>query len=467
MRRRGCPLKRWLRRLREAATKEHFPAASLLLEALAYEVISVIWSGAALATIAWLVLGGRVEDLYRIAAGGRSDLSHEVATVVIGAEALAVWNPADPDPAGTPRALLATLVRFADEAGARTIVLDVLLDRPTHGADMTAGGDEALQAAVERHGRVVGAVRYVAGPAFGIPFVNGPPPVLARSLLPAFANLVGERPLLLQGAEAPLIARAAWLSRSVNYVSTDSAWPSGVLTGETLENVRMPSLALAAAWLQRAPATTPRGALQAALASCATPCTALGELNLHGVPVDAAPAVAFRGPADGDGIPTVDAATALRVAALQTVAGIPTALSDTLRGKVVVIGRATGEEDLYLTPFSVPALSEADTRGYRIQAQIIDALLTGRRERLIGGGWPAWVGALVVAGAVWRLEPRASRAVHALLVAVGMAGALAIGTATFWLTDGLALSLGPALGAAALTATATQLRGWVRDQLAS
>ena len=74
-------------------------------------------------------------------------VSGEVTIVTIGPEALHLWNPEDAIPEVTPRAFLAELITTLDEAGARTIVLDIILD-------ISDDNDEKLAQAARKHGAV-------------------------------------------------------------------------------------------------------------------------------------------------------------------------------------------------------------------------------------------------------------------------------------------------------------------------
>ena len=122
---------------------------SHLTHHLAYEVAQAMVVAAVLACLAFAGLGGRFADLY-VWLRGPAPVSDQVSVLSIGDEALYLWDPADPAPEITPRALLAELVRFLDAAGARVIVLDILLDLP-------AAGDDVLAAAAASHGAVIGA----------------------------------------------------------------------------------------------------------------------------------------------------------------------------------------------------------------------------------------------------------------------------------------------------------------------
>lgn len=422
---------------------------------VAHEVVVNVLAALALGAIAFVALGGRVEDLY-LRVRGAAPVSGEVTVVGIDAEALYLWNPADPEPETTPHELLAELVRFLSAAHAHVIVLDVLTDRP-------APGDDLLGLAVAAHPRVVLAERFVPGPG-GLPFAAGS--VLRDQGLSAYANLGLEEQTLFSGE---MLVRAVPLLSHVARARLEAPFPAGLVGGWQDAGGPMPALALAAAWLQRSDA--PRDALGAALSQGCDggPCRlTLADLGIpaSGVPLEVPVDLNFRGPEGGDGIPFVSAARVLRSVGESALArtlgvdlpiSVPEDLVPLLEGKVVVVGRVDpAAADRFVTPFSFPTLQTADMSGARVHAQLIEQLLTGHHTRRPGGRVGAWVGALLV-GAACLGSRRRLGDVH-LATWLG-AGVLLLGGGAwvFARTDGLILDVGPALAALSLGLIAVHL----------
>ncbi|MDP2314252.1 MAG: CHASE2 domain-containing protein [Pseudomonadota bacterium] len=420
---------------------------------LANEVVVNILSAVALGALAFVLLGGRIDDLYMAFRGG-APTSDEVAILGLDEETFYLWNPADPTPEVTPRALLAELVRFLHAAGAKVVVLDILTDVP-------ATDDDALRAALEAHGRVVVAERFAPGIAGDpTPFAAGS--IFSEVALPAYANLGMEEQTLFSGEMA---VRAVPLAQAVARARLSATFPMGLVGGWQDDDAPTPAVALAGAWLQRSSA--PRENLAAALAErCGGApllCTAgpdwLG-LPPAPVPLHEALPLNFRGPEGGDGIPFVSGARALRSlgeSALARTLGMdlplrpPEDLVATLKGRVVVVGRTdAAANDRFVTPFAFPAMQTADMAGVRIHAQLIDTLLTGRQSRRVGGAVGAWVAALVL-GALVVWTARFEGALHLVGWLVGSALLLAVGIAAFAQFDGLVLDVGPALAVVACT----------------
>ena len=86
---------------------------------------------------------------------GRGDRTSEIALVLF--DAFSVMDPVDGWDwiSPFPRAHLAALVDALSEAGARTIGVDVFLDRLYPGLNDIDGGDDLLRAAIERAGNVI------------------------------------------------------------------------------------------------------------------------------------------------------------------------------------------------------------------------------------------------------------------------------------------------------------------------
>lgn len=414
---------------------------------LAHEMIVNVLAAIALGALAFVALGGRIEDLY-IAVRGSAPTSDQVTILALDEEAFYVWNPADPTPEVTPRALLAEVVRFLHVAGAKVVVLDILTDVP-------APDDDALRAALETHGRVVVAERFAPG------IVGDPTPFAAGSLfgevaLPAYANLGMEEQTFFSGEMA---VRAVPLAQAVGRARLQSSFPLGLVGGWQDDDAPTPALAFAAAWLQRN--DLPLAQLTAALAErCGgAPLVCTAGPDAFGLPATPMPLhealpLNFRGPEGGDGIPLVAGARVLRIlgeSALARTLGVdlpvrpPDDLVAALAGRVVLVGRTdAAANDRFVTPFAFPAMQAADMAGVRIHAQLVDTLLSGRQSRRVGGTAGAWGFALLLGGlVVWSARYEAAAHIGGWVLA-GVA-LLAVGMGAFSWFDGLVLDVGPAL----------------------
>jgi CHASE2 domain-containing sensor protein len=465
----------WLRRLgawlrREVPADPSMDPVSHLTHHLGYEVSQAMVVAVVLACLAFAGLGGRFADLY-VWLRGSAPVSDQVTLLSIGDEALYLWDPADPAPEVTPRALLAELVRFGDAAGARVIVLDILLDRP-------AGGDVALASAAEAHGAVIGAERFaVTDPGAGREFAAGITPALAGSVGAGFANLHEEERSLFSGS---LLARKAPLVRRLARATLTGPYPTNLVGGEQTDGEVRPSLALLAAWLQAGghPASHVDQLIAQLHAGCTGRPLACGiggsELGLPGLPagLEEPLAINFRGREHGDPITTVRAAEALRVMgqdALMRSLGVeapvevPTELAEALRDRVVVVCRVdTAAADRFVTPYAFPMMLREDMAGGRIQAQLIDTLLSGRHLRSLGA-WAPWTLAVLLVGGIWLSRARIRDDIHSVVwIGAGMA-LIAAGAALFVFTDGVVLELGVPLSAGLLALIALRLQGWARE----
>jgi CHASE2 domain-containing sensor protein len=405
---------------------------------------------------------------------GGAPVSGEVALLTIGPEALYLYDPDDPAPETTPRALLAELVRFLDAADASVIALDFLLDRP-------AEGDEALARAAEAHGAVIAAERFtITEPAARRAFTPGIPPALELVMGSGLANFQ-EETAGLWGDE--LVVRRIPLVHGTDRAHLTGAWPHNQLGAKQDIDQVVPSLALAAAWAHRERQAGRPGRTDGLVRELALGCTArplgcdLAEgvlgLDLGAVDLSAPTDINFRGPETGDGLVTVDAARVLRVlaqAALMRELGadaaieVPPDLRARLEGRVVVVGRVSPEGgDRFLTPYSMPFGATPDMSGPRIHAHVIDTLLSGRHVRRASGLW-MWALAAATALAVSATYGRTRDTIHAVAWLLGTVGLLFLGFAVFRATDGLVLDLGPAVAGVLLPLTWLHLRGWVREQ---
>ncbi len=459
----------WWRRAAPDAPSMEGP--SHLAHHLGYEVCQAVVVAATLSALAYLVLGGQFSDLY-MRVRGPAPLSDQVSLLTIGDEALYLWNPEEPQPAVTPRALLAEMVRFLEAAEARVVVLDILLDRPE-------AGDALLAEAARSHGTVVGAERFaLTDPGTGREFAAALSPSLGDALESGFANLQEEEPTLFDDGD--LLVRKAPLVRRLSRARLEGPFPSNLLGGEQADGEIRPSLALLAAWLhaggRRADQTHELTTLLQSRCT-ATPLDCpieASELGLPALPVPLAEplSINFRGPEYGGQLPTVRAAEALRVMgqdALMRSMGvempveIPEDLGALLRDRVVVVCRVDAHaQDRFVTPYSFPLMRNADMAGGRIQAQLIDTLLAGRHVRPVGIWVSLLTTALLLAG-VWFTRRLLRDDVHSALWVVACLALVVAGAALFDITDGVVFPLGLPLAATLCALVLLRVHGWVRE----
>jgi CHASE2 domain-containing sensor protein len=393
--------------------------------------------------------------------------SGEVVLVTVGAEALYLWNPADPSPEVTPRDLLAELVRVLDAAEARVIVLDFLFETPSP-------ADPALAAAATSHGAVVTAERWVVtDPSSGARFSPGP----AASVGPmpsGLANLA-EEPLWTT-SEGRLV-RALRLVERVNRARLSQPFPASIAEPQGTHEPT-PHMALLAAWWQRArtadPAATPETLLARLDQGCRPTCTVtLPDLGLPPGPgLDTLAPVPFRGPEYRDGLATLSAAELLRLAGepalfrslgVEAPVVVPPWLRDRVAGKLVVVGRVDERAgDRFATPFSFPFPTTPDMDGARIQAHAIDTLLSGRHVWTVPDWFSGILGASLFIG-VWTTARRLREDVHTIVWIGAGIGLVATGILLFAATDGVVLDLTVPLTSSWLGLLAVRLRSWAAD----
>lgn len=423
---------------------------------VAHEVVVNVLAAAALGALAFVGLGGRVEDLY-LRLGGAEPASSTVSVLAIDEEALYLWDPSNPEPVVTPRELLAEMVDFLRLAGARVVVVDVLTDTP-------AEGDEPLRAAVLAHGRVVVAERFSPGAA-GDPVPFAPASVLHDVALPAFANLGQEETTLFSG---DMLVREVPPVVAVARAALRGPWPQNVVGGFADDDAPVPALSLAAAYL----ATTGDGpGLAARLAALCggTPARCSGGLADLGLPAsdgalhDPLP-IYFRGPPGADGVPTVPAARVLRLLAERALArslgaevpvAVPEDLVERVAGRVVLVGRVDDAgRDRFVSPYAFPAVS-ADVAGVSVHAHLVDRLLAGRHLRRVDG--PAvWALGALLAALVLATSRRAGTP-HLLAWATVAAMTGALGFLGFHLAPGLVVDTGPLIASLCVATLAVHL----------
>lgn len=431
-------------------------------------------TGVAVTLFLFVAIGSGLTDVY-LQVRGVGAVSGQVAQVTIGEEALYLWDPAAEDRSVTPRGLLAEIVRFLDQAGADVIVLDVLLDRPQP--------DDALLAAASRdHGSVIAAERYVLSePAAGIHFQPGVARAYDGAIAGGFANLYQRTTILSQD----LLVRGAPLVKRVSRARAEGVWPGNLVGAVQDEGAVVPSMALAAAWAFRRhreglPArvvqleeTLRNGCEGESTLVCSLDLPQLGLPDAEGDLADVL-TINFRAPEHSDPIPTVNAADILRLAGQAALMRsldpslqppIPDAYRQVIDGRVVVVGRAgVGPDgDRFITPFGFPAYLEADMAGVRIQAQLIDTLLSGHHVRSVV--WPVAVGAIALIALVVRSFRRIDDRVHFTAWSAVSVGLVLVGAVIFRWTDGLMLDMGPAVVGISTALFAVHLRAWAHEQM--
>lgn len=416
---------------------------------VAHEVVVNVFAAMALTGLAFVAFGGRLEDPY-LRLRGRAPVTGDVALLTIDEEAFYLWNPADPSPAATPRAMVARLVDLLRLSGARVVAVDLLLDQP-------AEGDDALASSLTAYGRAVIAERFIPPGTF-MPGTVAP---LAASAVTGFANLGQEERTLFSDE---LAVRSALLVTDASRATLSGTWPMNGVNASQADHVVAPAFALAAAWRFKHPdaRTTDLGTtLATGCGGVPVRCTlAASALALPALPValhDPLP-INFRGPDGADGLTTIPASRALRLLGASAIASsfgadlpveIPDDMKKAFADKLVVIGRVDGAaDDRFVTPYSWPTMQSADMSGVRVQAQLIDVLLSGRHLRG-PGAIATWGLAALLTLVAWPLRRRVFWPV-ALPV---------VGFATFVWTDGYILDVAPALGCVIVFLTCVHLYG--------
>lgn len=450
-------------------------ALTFLIRAMVYEMWVVGITGFAITLLLYITLGAGITDLF-LQVRGVGPTSGEVAQVTIGEEALYLWDPSVPDPEVTPRGLLAEVVRFLDRAGARVIVLDILLDRPEP-------HDELLADAARSHGAVVGAERYVLSePASGLHFQPGLVQAYDGAVAGGFANLFQRTSLLSQD----LLVRGAPMVRQVTRARVEGTWPNNIIGAIQDDAAVVPSMALTAAWLHNkskngmvARVSELEHLLEEKCTTSPLSCDLTWDqlgLPSGGVALTEVMPINFRAPEHSDPLHTVRAADILRVSGQGALmrqldptiqVDVPQAYRDVLQGRVVVVGRA-GQDmagDRFITPYAFPAYMEADMAGCRIQAQIVDTLISGRHIRPIQGPW-VWIpGLALLAGVVLSFRKTSDRA-HMMAWMAVIVGLALFGGLLFRVTDGVSVDVGPPIALVVAGLLWSHVRAWAYEAMA-
>jgi CHASE2 domain-containing sensor protein len=231
-----------------------------------------------------------------------------------------------------------------------------------------------------------------------------------------------------------------------------------------------PSLSLAGAWLHRSRAEDSEATLADLLSEFEDSCsheggalncvtTSVSHLPDLGVALHEPFRLNYLGSETGAEIPTLSAAVLLKRRGFRAVmigfpevpedqlpsAELPEELSSMIEDRVVIIGRvdrmASEDADRHATPYSFPLFSDRDMAGVFIQAQLMEAMLTGRQLRPL----PAWVewslGGLAVFCA-WLLFRRQPVLLHVPIWLISSLLMVGVGQLLFVYCDGIVLELG-------------------------
>ncbi len=454
---------------RETRSNSQFVA--LMLEMVAHSIVGGVATTMLGSLLGFTLFGGLFLDIYSNLSPTSSS-SGEVTMVTIGPEALYLWDSTNPNPDTTPREMLAELISILDQAGARTIVLDVLLDDVQE-------GDQLLAEVSRKHGAVIGAEKMMVNqPRTGRLFAKGLNPILHGGEQPAIyaghANLFFTEPLLFTGDH---VFRGVHHAQFYQRSSVHGQWPDTIVGAK--EEVISPSLALAGAWLHRAqqkPDAHFHDLLRELRESCGVTegifsCTkdSVSHLPSFQTTLHSDFWLHHMGSEHNDRIPFIPASTLLMLSAERAMfkkLGIPedqlppttfpTEISTLLNDKLVIIGRVDriGEEqaDRYATTYSFPLFKKADMAGVRIQAQVMDALLSGRRLQFV----PIWLQlilCLLSGFGTYTLYRRTPILWQIPLVLTAYLSAVGVGLLLYTWCDGWVLELGPALSVSMLTLT--------------
>lgn len=390
---------------------------ALMLEMVAHSVFGGVATTILGSFLGFTAFGGMFLDIYSNLAPP-TEASGEVTLLTVGPEALYMWNSENPEPETTPRDLLAKLIDILDEAGARTIVLDVLLDGHTD-------NDELLMHAAQKHGSVIGAEQSIVNqPRTGRLFAKGISPTLQNAdhtaIYPAQANLFFTEPLLFTG---DMIFRGVHLVQFYQRSTIYGTWPETIVGAK--EEVISPALCLSGAWLHNARKADPDTPYSKLLHELKEGCSIVeGSVQCVSTEVSYLPTfqtelhqdfwLHHMGSERNDALPFLPASTLLMLAAENETfkqLGIPAdqlpptqfpeSVSDLLKDKLVVVGRVdrmhTELSDRYPTTYSFPLFKHQDMAGVRIQAQLMDALLAGRKIQFL----PLWIQLCLIGGAFW------------------------------------------------------------------
>ncbi len=444
--------------------------AALMMEMIAHSLFGGIATTIIGTILGFTAFGGLFLDVYANLAPP-SESSEEVTVVTIGPESLYLWDANNPEPEVTPRGLLAELVNTLHDAGARTIVLDVLLDSSQQ-------NDDALAEAAIKHGAVIGAEQSaVTQPRTGRLFAKGITPTLkgldTPAIYPAQANLFFTEPMLFTG---DLIFRGVHLAQLYQRSSIEGTWPDTIVGAR--EEVISPSLSLAGAWLHQARKESDNANYNTLLRELKDTCSVeLGKLNCESHSVSGLPPfqsllhqdfwLHHMGSEQNDALPFLPASTLLMLTAERQTfkrlgipddqlppTAFPESVTSKLKDKLVVVGRVDRlgqpDADRYPTTYSFPLFKKHDMAGVRIQAQLMDALLSGRRVHFM----PWWFNLLLIPVSILltlSLYRKVPIVWQTGLWLIGLLLSIGIGYVLFVYMDGWVLELGPAITASLVT----------------
>jgi len=488
----------------EQPPAEAIPPSEALARDFSFRFFAWVVTALVTAMLGFMVLGGRFADVYMFLAGSE-EVSGDVVLVSVGPESLYIWNPEEPAPELTPRAMLAEIVRVLDAHGAQVIALDVLLEG-------RRAGDEALALAARSHGAVIGGSQFVEVPGFGEDFAGGISPALADPFFAvdasrvqsAHVNLFKEEPrhfsntMVVRGVRP--VVRTSWRAP----LADDWRARANLLLGAKTSV----SLGLAGAWLYRARQSDPAASLESLIEYLDEVCPydgpACDETGVSGLPALGTSlfepfSLNFLGSEESNRFDVVQARDLLTLAAGapplvpnsgdvfeptevpeagEEVAGaeaveplgsveadmgvlVDAKLAGRLEGKLVVVGRTDRMAiDRHSTPYAFPLFTRHDMAGVLIQAQTMEAILTGRKIRAMGW-WTLLLTFLAVAGAgaVYRYLGAGRQF---LVWGLSALGSLGVGHLLFSSFDGLVLELGGPVTASLLTLASCHLMAYAK-----
>jgi len=378
--------------------------------------------------------------------------------------------------------LVAKLVDLLKEAKARTVALDLLLDR------LTGDADQDLKRAIENHGKVVVA-EHLLDPD-GTPFVRRSHPTFGEKYVPGFANVYELEALLfsdklrvagvwlwalaIRPRTALSIPDAIDIKRQLKLSNKEWHPQLGEVDEKTYDahinktTFLVPSLALAAAWLHRSGATP---------SDWKEVFNGLGDISLADLGLnqerswdnseDPYLQIYWRGGASSRHIDTVSAAEllgSLKEFGLPGAAtdGTESAVNKRLKGKLVVVGRSDrAAQDHHITPHDFPLYKRADFPGMRIHAEAMDNLLRGTRVRRIPG-WLTVILAILLVGGIIRTSHRLRPGVHILVSAGALAALVGLGMLLYRGGEGLIFDAQLPLLAGIGTLIVLHWRNWMQ-----
>ena len=371
-----------------------------LFHNISYEMVFGIVTGFFAFILGFTAWGGSFLDLYT-KVHGPSNTSGEVVVVNITPQSLHMWAGPGGDVDVTPRGMLVQLINFLDEAGAKTITLDVLLNTPQP-------GDEELSSAISSHGNVIAATQIVHNQPHDPTslFVAGTMPYLEmdgsynRQMVTGYANVYQEEPIFFGDT---MVTRGVHPFQRAEYLSSVSTWPN---VEPTEQRILFPISLLTAMVQNDIDGSFSLSDLQSSITNENDHCTTTlqGYIDTESCQHEAI-WLLLSAPESQSEIPQVDAASMLRAMATYQVKKqlyidgglgsippfpVPDNFKEAFEGKAVIVGRvdqSEGNFDRHTTTYSFPLFGTYDMAGVHLQAQYVDAFLMKRFVHFL----PKWV----------------------------------------------------------------------------